>query len=463
VGVARPLEPQELQPRVWRWPTRHELRDVTRLAVPIVLGQLGVMLMGTVDVLLVGRVSPAAIAAVALGNFYWVTVVFFAQGVVMVLDPLVAQAVGAGDVRASRLAIQRGVVIVAGVSVFSALLMWPVETLLTWARQPPDVVPTAAAYVHAVIPSLPAFLLFIAFRQTLQAFHRITPIIVSVILANILNAVLGYAMVFGHWGFQPLGAVGAAWATTISRWLMVAVLFGAGARELLPQLFPWESGAIAWQEIKGMLRVGVPIGLHIFLEAAGFGCAMLFMGLLGTVPLASHNVTLQLAALTYMVPLGVSAAAAVLVGRAIGARDLDAARREASASLVIGVGFMAVTALTFLLGAPWLARAFTSEPAVVALATTLIRIAGVFQLFDGAQVVATGILRGAADTRAPMLMNLVGYFVLGVPLAALLGFALGYGALGIWWGLVAGLVGAASLLTYRVKTQLAGHIARVAI
>lgn len=450
-------------PKPWRWPTHHELRDVTRLAIPIVLGQLGVMLMGTVDVLLVGRVSPAAIAAVALGNFYWVTVVFFAQGVVMVLDPLVAQAVGAQDARASRLAIQRGVLIVVGVSAFSALVMWPAAALLTWARQPPDVVPIAAAYVHAVIPSLPAFLLFIAFRQTLQAFHRISPIIVSVIVANVVNAALGYAMVFGHWGFAPLGAVGAAWATTSARWLMVTVLLAAGARELIPQLYPFERPAFAWREIQGMLRVGIPIGLHIFLEAAGFGCAMLFMGVLGTVPLAAHNVTLQLAALTYMVPLGVSAAAAVLVGRAVGARDLDAARREASASLVIGVGFMALTAVTFLLGAPWLARAFTSEPAVVALAATLLRIAGVFQLFDGAQVVATGILRGAADTRAPMLMNLVGYFVLGVPIAALLGFALGYGAVGIWWGLVVGLFGAASLLTYRVKTQLAGEIRRVLI
>jgi MATE family multidrug resistance protein len=354
-------------------------------------------------------------------------------------------------------------VIVAGVSVFAALLMWPAETLLTWARQPPDVVPTAAAYIHAVIPSLPAFLLFIALRQTLQAFHRLTPIIVAVVVANIVNALLGWAMVFGHWGFEPLGAVGAAWATTLSRWLMVAVLFAAGIRELMPQLYPPEPGAMHWREISAMLRVGIPIGLHIFLEAAGFGCAMLFMGLLGTIPLAAHNVTLQLAALTYMVPLGVSAAAAVLVGRAIGARQYDVARREATASLVIGVGFMALTALTFLLGAPWLARAFTSEPAVVTLATQLIRIAGIFQLFDGAQVVATGILRGAADTRAPMLMNFVGYFALAVPIAALLGFTLGYGALGIWWGLVAGLVGAASLLTYRVKWRLAGEIARVAV
>ena len=202
--------------------------------------------------------------------------------------------------------------------------------------------------------------------------------------------------------------------------------------------------------------------VHIFLEAAGFGAAMLLVGSLGTVPLAAHNVTLQLAALTYMVPLGVSAAAAVLVGRAIGARQHDVVRREAAASLVIGVGFIGVTALAFLLGAPWLARAFTSDPAVVALATTLIRIAGVFQLFDGAQVVATGILRGAADTRVPMLMNLVGYFVLGVPIGALLCFALGWGVPGIWWGLVVGLAGCGVAAHISRCTPLGWHASATA-
>lgn len=436
---------------------------MTRLAAPIVFIQLGIMAMGTVDVLLVGRVSPAAIAAVALGNFYWVVVVFFGQGVVMVLDPLIAQAVGAGDRRAVRVALQRGMVLVAGVSVFSALVMWPAQTLLTWARQPAEVVPIATSYVHAVIPSLPAFLLFVALRQTLQAFRRLTPIVVAVILSNVVNALLGWAMVFGHWGFPPLGAVGAAWATTASRWLMLVIVVLVGARELLPLLYPRERGALAWHDLMAMLRVGVPIGVHIFLEAAGFGAAMLLVGSLGTVPLAAHNVTLQLAAVTYMVPLGVSAAAAVLVGRAIGARQDDVVRREAAASLVIGVGFMGLTALTFLLAAPWLARAFTSDPAVVALATTLIRIAGVFQLFDGAQVVATGILRGAADTRAPMLMNFVGYFVLGVPIGAVLCFALGLGVPGIWWGLVVGLAGAASLLTSRVAHRLGGTVARLRV
>jgi len=448
---------------VWRWPTRHELRDVARLAGPIVFVQVGLMMLGLIDVFMVGRVSPSGIAAVALGNFYWIVAAFFGQGVIMVLDPLVSQGLGAGDEGAVRLAMQRGLVLVAGVSVFSALVLWPAQAVLTLARQPSEVVPIAGGYVRTVMLSLPAFFLFVALRQTLQAFRRVAPIVVAVVVVNVIHVVLDWMFIFGHFGFEPLGALGAARSTAISRWLLPAIVLAIAGKDLLKHLRPRAPGALAWKELSGMLRVGIPIGFHFFLEVAGFGAAMLLVGLLGTVPLASHHVTLQLAALTYMVPLGVSAAAAVLVGRAIGARDSEGARREAAASLVIGVGFMGLTALTFLIGAPWLARAFTSEPEVVALATTLIRIAGVFQLFDGAQVVATGILRGAADTRVPMWMNFVGYVVLGVPIGALLSFSLGLGAPGIWWGLVIGLASAAILLAYRVFTRLRRPAERVLV
>jgi MATE family multidrug resistance protein len=279
------------------------------------------MAMGVVDVLMVGRVSPEAIAAVALGNFYWVVIVFFGQGVIMVLDPLVSQAIGARDDLALRLALQRGLVLVLGVSLFSALLLWPAQSVLTWSRQPAEVIPTATAYTHAVIPSVPAFFLFIACRQTLQALHRVTPILVAVLVANVVNALLDWLLIYGHWGLPALGAVGSAWATTLSRWLMLAVLLLFTGKQLIGYVLPRIPGAIAWRDLSAMLRVGVPIGFHLFLELAGFGTAMLLVGLLGTLPLAAHHVTIQLAALTYMVPLGVSAAAAVLVGRAIGARD----------------------------------------------------------------------------------------------------------------------------------------------
>jgi len=351
--------------------------------------------------------------------------------------------------------------LVVGVCALSAVLLWPAGSVLTLARQPAEVVPAATGYVHAVIPSLPAFFLFVACRQILQAFHRVGAILVAVLVANASNALLNWVFIYGNWGAEPLGAVGSAWATTVSRWFMWMVVVFIARNELLPYVRPRVRGALAWSEMVAMLRVGVPIGLHLFLEVAGFGTAMLLVGLLGAVSLAAHHVTLQLAALTYMVPLGVSAAAAVLVGRAIGARDAEGARREAAASLVIGVAFMGLTAIIFLAGAPWLARAFTSEPDVVALATSLIRIAGVFQLFDGAQVVATGILRGAADTRVPMWMNFVGYGVLGVPIGAILCFSLGLGVPGIWWGLVIGLASAALLLASRVIVRLRSPVVRV--
>ncbi len=212
-----------------------------------------------------------------------------------------------------------------------------------------------------------------------------------------------------------------------------------------------------------MLRVGLPIGVHQFFEVLAFGGALALIGLLGTIPLAGHEITISLASLTYMVPLGINAAASVLVGRAIGRGDMDGARREASAALVCGVGFMACTAVTLLAIPVPLAHLFTRDAAVVGVAAALIPIAGIFQMFDGVQGVSSGILRGAGDTRVPMLLNVLAYAVVGLPLGAWLCFAAGYGAEGMWWGLVAALVVAAAALGWRVHTHLGRQLTRLEI
>jgi MATE family multidrug resistance protein len=192
-----------------------------------------------------------------------------------------------------------------------------------------------------------------------------------------------------------------------------------------------------------------------------FSVALLLVGMLGTIPMAGHQIALMLAALTYMVPLGVSAAAAVLVGHAVGRGDPEAARREAGAALACGVGFMSVSAVTLISLAPWLARAFTADQGILAAATALIPIAGVFQVFDGIQAVSGGILRGAGDTRIPMFANLAGYAVVGLPLGAWLCFTAGWGAPGIWWGLSAGLAAVALLLGWRVHVIIGGELKRL--
>lgn len=419
------------------------------------------MLMGVVDAAIVGRHSAQGLAAVALGNVYFNSIVTIGHGTLMALDPLIAQAVGAKDQPAIERSLQRGLVLCAVLSLPLSLLLIPGEWLMAPLRQPADVVPLAAAYARACIPGVLPYLAFIALRQTVQAFSLVRPVVVAVVVANIANVFLDWGMVFGRFGFPAMGPVGSGWATTICRWLMALLLLWGCRHALVPFLRHWSREDLAPAPLWRMMRIGFPIGLQLWIEFTAFSVALLLVGLLGTLPLAGHQIALMLAALTYMVPLGVSAAAAVLVGHAVGRGDLEAARREASAALACGVGFMSVTALALIAFAPWLARVFTADPGILAVASVLIPIAGVFQVFDGIQGVSSGILRGAGDTRVPMWANLAGYFAVGLPLGAWLGLSSGWGPQGIWWGLVAGLASVAALLGWRVHVIIGGELKRL--
>ncbi|MEO7512435.1 MAG: MATE family efflux transporter [Gemmatimonadaceae bacterium] len=444
-------------------PTRREIRDVARLATPIVGVQVGLMLMGTVDAAMVGRVSARDLAAAALGNFWWMTVALFGAGVVMAIDPVVSQALGANDDEAVALGVQRGVVLAVIMTVFSSLMLLPTEWVLRGLGQPSDVVPLAAKYVLIQIPSALPFFLFVAFRQTLQALHQVRPVLLAVVVANVANVALNWIFIYGRWGVPPLGVVGSSISTTIGRYLMLAILAVLAWRSLGGSIRPWRTDTLRWAPISRMLGIGVSIGVHQFFEIVAFGGALVIVGLLGTTPLAGHEIAISLAALTYMVPLGVNAAAAVLVGRAIGRGDLDGARREASAALACGVGFMAVAATVLLTIPDGLARLFSTDPEVIAIAVTLIPLAGLFQMFDGVQGVSSGILRGAGDTRVPMMINLMGYVAIGLPLGAWLCLRAGYGARGMWWGLVVALASVAVALSWRVHTHLGGELARLSL
>ncbi len=448
-------------PRALRIPTRNEIRDVARLAAPIAVVQVGLMMMGVVDAAIVGRYSAQGLAAVALGNVYFHSVIALGQGTLMALDPLVAQAVGAKDQTAIELALQRGIVLCIAMAIPLSMALLFGEQLFIPLRQPADVVPMAAAYARACIPGVLPYLAFITLRQTVQAFALVRPVVMAVVVANVTNAFLDWVLVFGKLGFPSMGPVGSGWATTISRWLMALILLWGCRDVLMPFLRRWRREDLALGPLWRMLRIGFPIGLQLWIEFMAFSVALLFVGMLGAVPMAGHQIALMLAALTYMVPLGVSAAAAVLVGHAVGRGEPEVARREAGAALACGVGFMSVTAIILIAFAPWLARLFTADPEILAAASVLIPIAGVFQVFDGIQGVSGGILRGAGDTRVPMWSNLAGYAMLALPLGVWLCFTLGMGARGIWWGLSAGLAAVAALLGWRVHVILGGELRRL--
>lgn len=442
-------------------PRLDDLAATLRLALPIVLVQVGLMAMGVVDTIMVGHVSPAALAAVALGNVYFTGPSMFGQGVLMALDPLVSQAVGARDHEAIARALQRGVLAALLLAAAAALVFLPAEPVLRALRQPRDVVPTAAAYVLVSIPGILPFLGFVVFRQTLQAMHRTSAIVVAIVAANLFNAALNWVLIFGNLGAPALGPVGSAWATLAARCAMFLVVLALGWRELRPHLLPVRRRVRSLAGLGHLFAIGLPIGATMLLEYGAFAAIALLMGLLGTIPMAGHQIALNLASLTFMVPLGVSGAGAVLVGHRIGRGDPGAARRAAGAALLCGVAFMSIAAILFLTVPGPLAAVYTDQPAVLALATSLIPIAGVFQVFDGLQVVGAGVLRGIGDTRAPLLVNVLGFWLIGVPVSVALGFGTGAGPRGLWWGFVAGLASVAVFLLLRIRHRFAGELARL--
>jgi MATE family multidrug resistance protein len=434
-----------------------------RLAVPVVIVQVGMMAMGVVDTIMVGHVSAEALAAVALGNLYFFSLAVFAMGTLMVLDPVVAQAVGARDRPAIARAVQRGVIMAGLLTLPAALLLTVAAPVFALARQPAEVVPLAAAYALRSVPGTFPFLLFIVFRQSLQAMRRTVPIVIAIVVANLANAALNWVLIFGHLGFPAMGVVGSAWATSVSRALLVLVLWLAARRELAPLLFPLRREVWQLTPLGRMLRLGLPIGAQHLLEFGAFALVALMMGWLGTRQMAGHQIAINLAALTFMVPLGVGDAASVLVGQAVGRGDPGGTRGAARAALATGAAFMAATAALFLMFPGPLARLYSRDLDVIAIAAALIPIAGVFQVFDGLQAVAAGVLRGVGDTRGPMLINLLGYWVLGLPLSVCLGFVADLGPVGLWWGLVLGLGVVAISLLIRVRNRLARTHSRVVI
>ena len=444
-------------------PTVAELREMARLATPIVLVNVGLQGMGFVDVMMLGRVSAVHLASAALGNFYFFITSIVGIGLLMVLDPVVAQAVGARDEPGIARGVQRGLLLTLAVTVAIALTYLPAEAVLGLLGQPEEVTPLAAAYVRWCIPGLLPFFAFNALRQVLQALRRVRPIVVAVLVGNIANAGLNWVLIFGHLGFEPGGVVGSSQGTAIARWIMLLVLLASCWPVIRPRVVPWLAESLQLAPLWRMLKLGSPIAVQLFAEAGAFGIVTVMTGWMGTTTLAGHEITLSLAALTFMVPMGVAAAAAVMVGHAVGAGDVAESRRDAVAALAVGVGFMAAMGIVFWLIPGALAAAFTTDPATRLMATTLIPIAAVFQVFDGTQVISASILRGAGDTRVPMILHTLSFWAVGIPLGALVAFGYDGGAPGLWWGLTAGLAAAAVLQLARVRVKLGGEVGRVVI
>ena len=436
------------------------------LAAPVVVAELGWITMGMVDTLMVGRLSPEAIGAVGIGSSLFFAAGVFAMGLMLGLDTLVAQAYGAQRVDECHVWLLHGVTLAVLLTVPMMALLWALIALLPRWGLHPDVLVLATPYLHVVTWSILPLLLYAAFRRYLQGMGIVRPVMIALVLANVINAIANWILIFGKLGAPALGVVGAAWATVASRVVMAGVLLGVivyrecGASPGLPRrsggaaeaALARRSGEAAKAALfdtplrieivrmRRMLALGLPASMQITLEVGVFAAATALAGLFHPAALAAHQIALHFAGLTFMVPFGVASAGAVRVGHAVGRQDRAGVGRSGWTAIAIGTGFMAAAAIVFLVLPRALIGAFTSDEGVIAAGVSLLAVAAVFQLFDGLQGVTTGVLRGLGDTRMPMLWNLAGHWFIGLPLGYTLAFALGLGVVGLWWGLSTGLI-----------------------
>lgn len=417
---------------------RAEVRAMVRLALPLVLAELGWMLMGIVDTMFVGRVSAAAIGAVGLGTSIFYTIAITASGLMLGLDTLVSQAFGAGDRRHARHSLISGVWLAALLILPAMAIVEAIIRVLPRAGIDAAVLTDVRPYMRALNWSVAPLLLYFAFRRYLQSSNIARPVMTTLITANIVNLAVNWLLVFGNLGAPKLGAQGSGWATCASRIYMMAALAVVIVRHD-PELarVSWRPD---WNRVRDLFALGAPAAAQMGIEIAVFAMVTLLIGRLSATALAGHQIALTTVSTTFMMPLGISSAAAVRVGHAIGREDVDGAARSGWTALALGAMVMSLAAVTLLAVPEWIARLFSPETPIIAAGTSLLRVAAFFQLFDGFQVVATGALRGAGDTRTPMFCHFTGYWLIGLPLGALLCFHYGLGARGLWMGLSIGLI-----------------------
>jgi MATE family multidrug resistance protein len=420
------------------------------LAGPVIVAEIGWISMGIVDTIMVGRIGPSAIGAVSIGSVLFFTVAIFGMGLLLGLDALVSQAFGAGRLDECHRWLLHGIYLsLMLVMPLMALVRLNGQLLPIWGIHP-EVLRQAIPYQVAVNWSMLPLLLYASFRRYLQAINLTKPVMFALVTANLVNIAGNWVLIFGHFGFPAMGAEGAGWATCLSRVYMAAVLLGfilyhdsRHKTGLLGISFKMDKG-----RMKRLLGLGFPAASQITMEVGVFAVATTLAGKLEPTSLAAHQIALNVASFTFMVPLGVASAGAVRVGQAVGRLDHGGVSRSGWAALSIGALFMSCASLAFLLLPKPILKIFTTNPSVIATGVSLLFVAALFQLFDGLQVVATGVMRGTGDTRTPMICNLVGHWMVGLPIGYFLCFAWNWDIIGLWTGLSAGLIAVGVVLVY---------------
>ena len=405
--------------------------------------------MGIIDTLMVGPLGPAAISATGIGSSLFTAVAIFGMGLMLGLDTLVSQAHGARRPDECLRWLHHGVALALVVAPIVMVATWALlQTIDTWGLHP-DTRRLAAPYLQATAFAAFPLLLYAAFRRYLQGLHIVAPIMIALLSANLVNAAGNWVLIYGRLGIPALGVEGSAWATVIARLYMAAFLFAAilRAHRRRGAQHPHVPVRLETVRMKQLIRLGLPAASQIALEVGAFATSTTLAGRLDPAASASHQISMNIASLAFMVPLGLSSSAAVRVGHAIGAGDIARTIKSGWTAFATGAALTGVMGIAMLGWRESILQAFTTDPRVTAIGVQLLGIAAAFQLVDGTQAVATGVLRGINETRMPMIMNIIGHWTLGLPSGYLLCFAAGWGVRGLWIGLSIGLAFVAVTLT----------------
>lgn len=420
---------------------RTHIREGFLLAFPVILSQLGHVMMGVTDSVMVGHVGTTSLAAVSLANVAFNVLMLFGIGVSYAITPLVASYHGEGDQENIRETFRHGLVInvVNGILLIVAVLLF--KNLLYHIDQPEEVVALAIPFLTILAFSLLPVLIFQTLRQFVEGMGHTKIAMVIMIVSNIINIFLNYIFIYGHWGFPAMGLIGSGWATLISRIIMVilivAIVFYSPHFKSFTGLY--KIGNYSKTLFKKMLNIGIPAGVQFIFEVAAFDFSAVMMGWLGTQTLAAHQIAINLATVSYMATSGFAAAATIRVSYFMGKKDFQNVRMAANSLLGMAIGLMAVAAIVFVTCRYGMPSLYITDDRVINIAAPLLIIAGFFQLSDGIQVVCIGALRGIRDVKIPSVLIFIAYWIIGLPLGYWLGFKLGWGANGIWMGLLIGL------------------------
>lgn len=442
---------------------RNQIRPMLALAVPLIAAELGWMTMGIVDTIMIGHTAHAAmsIAAASLGQVLYNTLAFGIAGVLLSLDTYLSQSHGAGRYDEANRWLYHGLILAAALAATLVALIAAAPLVMLHMPINREVLTGSVAFLHALNWGTPTLFLYFTLRRYLQAFNHVRPIAAALVTANLLNFAGDWLLIYGHAFGQihipALGIYGAGLSTSISRAYLALFLVIAIWRVEHKHSYGLRSTLrhIETSRLRRLTLLGAPAGGQIFVEIAIFGTVTFLIGTMGPLPLAGHEIALNCASFTFMVPFAISAAAAVRVGQAIGRGEPREASAAGWAAIALGAGCMATFAIVLFFFAHPIARAFTPDRAVIAAAVPLLIVAAIFQFFDGLQITATGALRGAGNTHAGLIVQIIGYWIIGLPVGYLLAFRLHHGAVGLWLGLCTGLIvaGISLTTTWRYTTR----------